>query len=198
MCCYVYCVAFISASGKSNQYSKNRAEAKVRQKWYKEKSLERKYRKEVKRYEASYSQEDGDTAADAGGSRKRIRGSDDDDHPIAHGDSKSRRDGGGGSTSFTSDGDSDARKGSSEKKNGTGNKHKKTADLFAKEKKAAQEAREAREANAARIAQAEADRVKKLQQRKLESKKRAQRDSRGRPRVRNTIQGILGKLQTEK
>lgn len=166
----------------------------MRQKWYKEKNLERKYRKEVKRYEASNSQENGSAAAATGGSRKRMRGSDDD------GDNNrgSRRAGGESDSLNTSDGDRDARNGPGSKKHNAGNKPSKTGDLFAKEKKAAQEAREAREANAARIAQAEADRIKKLHQRKLESKKRAQRDSRGRPRVRNTIQGILGKLQTEK
>ena len=162
----------------------------MRQKWYKEKNLERKYRKEVKRYEASNSQEDGSAAAATGSSRKRMRSSDNND-PVVH-------DGNSTGSPSTSDGDSGARKGSDSKKHNAGNKASKTGDLFAKEKKAAQEAREAREANAARIAQAEADRMKKLQQRKLESKKRAQRDSRGRPRVRNTIQGILGKLQTEK
>jgi hypothetical protein len=166
----------------------------VRQKWYKEKTLQRQYRKEVKQYEATASRHADGASVVARGGRKRAREIDASDAAgDDHGDGKRvegsayGKDGEGGSY--------DGGNGRSPKKRGD---KKAAGDLFAKEKKAAHEAREAREANAARIAQAEADRVQKLHQRKLASKKRAERDSRGRPRVRNTIQDILGKLQAGK
>mmetsp|Transcript_48866 Transcript_48866/g.110902 ORF Transcript_48866/g.110902 Transcript_48866/m.110902 type:complete len:144 (-) Transcript_48866:244-675(-) len=74
---------------------------------------------------------------------------------------------------------------------------KNKTDPFAKEKKLAEESKALKEAARAARAAAEKDREAKINQRKKRSKASAQRDSRGRPLIRNTISGILGKLQKE-
>ena len=78
-----------------------------------------------------------------------------------------------------------------------GNKRQKI-DPFAKEKKIAQAEKDRKSADFARIAAEEKERRAKINHRKKISSKLAQRDSRGRPLVRNSINLILEKLQRSK
>lgn len=70
-----------------------------------------------------------------------------------------------------------------------------SVDPFAKEKQIAAVAREKKEAVEKERFQNEEDKKRKLQKRKQTYKKLAERDSRGRPLVRNSINAILAKLQ---
>ena len=184
------------ALGKSNNFAKDRFEAKKRQKYYQKSQLARQYKKELKKagYDAI-----GTTGAKASGGGKRPRDEPDSEVDGNHPSQKARPgaklgedeksvDRGKGSQKLGKG----QRKGQGKVQGGAGR-----ADPFAKEKAVAAAARKAREDEAARIAGAEADRARKINFKKKMSRKQAERDSRGRPRVRNTVGLILQKLQNE-
>lgn len=158
------------AGGKDHKFMKERSEAKERQKWFKKSQLIRQYKKDLKNEGLRVEKTDEcDT-----NTKKRHVDEEAADRTIDE------------STKATSISSTSSKK-SRVSKN----------DPFFKEKAIAEAARIARETEAQRIQKAESERAKKLKHRRNVSKSLAERDSRGRPRVKNTMSLILEKLKSE-
>ena len=166
-------------SGKNTQkQSRDRADAKKRQEYYKKSKLLRSYHKVLKNEGGACE------AHQCAKGQKRLRALG------ASGDGAADASDKAAASSHDGDGDEMPSSGSLRKK-----KKKFKSDPFVKEKAVAREARDKKQAEFDRIERAEKERAMKLKARKDMSKKMKQRDSRGRPRVRNTITNILQKLQ---
>ncbi len=163
------------AGGKSNTFAKDRAEAKARQKWFKESKIMRRYKKELKTHDDKTPREEAISSDKARGSKRPRDAVSSEAEKV----SSSQPNGG---RSFPGD----------------GSKKPKKVDPFSKEKRIAEAAKGAKQADFDRIAAAEKERAAKLKYKKKQSAQLAKRDSRGRPIVRNTLALILSKLQKEK
>jgi hypothetical protein len=178
-----------SDSSKPNyvEYTKQRAEAKARQAWYKNSQVIRRYKKELKQTEGHIlvkNESVGEVNESAGDRNKeQNRSSSSSSSSALPSERSQQRD------------ESESKIDSEERKAKNNNKKKAKIDPFAKERKIADKVKEKKEAEINRINDAEKERMKKIKAREVKRKKFGQRDSKGRPLIKNTISNILEKLQ---
>jgi hypothetical protein len=174
-----------SDSSKPNyvEYTKQRAEAKARQAWYKNSQVIRRYKKELKQTEGHILVKNpvGEVNESAGDKNKEQNRS--SSSSALPSERSQQRD------------ESESKIDSEERRAKNNNKKKAKIDPFAKERKIADKGKEKKEAEINRINDAEKERMKKIKAREVKRKKFGQRDSKGRPLIKNTISNILEKLQ---
>ena len=158
-------------SEDATQFAKNRAEAKQRQAFYKKSHLFRQYKKQLKREGYDDAEATENVSQKPGGKRPRVGVDGSDITEKISGVDKIDR---------------------------ISQRAKKVRiDPFSKEKARAKVSRDTIESERQRVATEEREKAKRISLKKKTHKKLSQRDSRGRPLVRNSISAILDKLQAE-